>query len=257
MRDFIEEALNESYKVGGKTYQFVSGCARRAENFLNGDWYVYVKNEVEMYNATMVDVYFLLYPMGDLKFSKYQAKEDEIISEINSLLKNEGVKGWVIIKSGNFFKTQKFVSFIASRPEVAPDWGTTTLSLLEAVQIIGQVLAMKGFYILTAEIKKQGITVYQAWQPNPSSTDIYELETLMTYSEREDVIDNIVEKVIEKLAQPKEEGGIFGKIESTAKKVIIAAIVVLVVYLLIVYQKPIKMGIEKIEEKVGKSKKKD
>ena len=256
MRNFIQTALNESYKKGGNAYQFVSGCARRAENFLESGWSVIINETTEIYEATGVEVYFLTYPMGDSKFTKYRAIEDRIISEINTLLRNEGIKDCTIIKSGNFFTTQKLIYFTVSRPE--PSFTFSTIlgksTLWEAVQIVGQVLMMKGFYIVNVEMLKQGIVIYDAQQPQPSPTDIYELETLMTFLEREDVIDNIVEKAIESIQPPTT---IFQKIESTTKKIIIAAIIILIVYLLIIYQKPIKMGIETIEEKVGKSKKKD
>jgi len=256
MRDFIQESLNEAYKQGGRTYQFISGCARRAENFLGSDWYIYLDNGIEMRRATEVNVYFMLYAIDDLKLSKYQTQEDKIISEINSLLKNEGIKDWIITKSGfgNFFATRRMVSFVASRPESNfIDFGAS--SLKETVQIVGQLLTMKGFFITDVLIRKQGILIFQAWHSPPSSTEIYELETLMTFSEREDAIDGIVEKKTEELAKPKLS--FIEKIELTAKRIVIIAIIILVVYLLIVYQKPIKAGIEAIGEKVGKSNKKD
>ena len=252
MRRFIRKILDKAYREGGKAYQFISGCARRAENFLKTGWTVYIEKTGDiilgtpgMATATAVEVYFLIYPISDLKFNKYRAREDKIISELNFLLKNEGIKDWIVIKSGNFFRTTKLVYFTTSRPKPTLTIGKT--SLWETVQLAGQVLILKGFYITDVQIRKGGIMIYQAWQPNPSATDVYELETLLTYSEREAVIDKIVEKTIEDLAKPKKD--IIKRIEWTATKVIIAAVVIMMIYLLVIYQAPIKLGFKALEKK--------
>ena len=251
MRTFIRKILDEAYKEGGKTYQFISGCVRRAENFLKTGWTVYIEKHGEMGTAIRAEVIFLVYPISDLKLNKYRIKEDKIISELNFLLKNEGTKDWIVIKSGNFFRTTKLVYFTTSRPKPTFNIGKT--SLWETVQLVGQVLILKGFYITDVQIRKGGIMIYQAWQPNPSATDIYELKILLTYSEREVVIDKIVEKTIEDLAKPKKD--IIKRIEWTATKVIIAAVVILIIYLLVIYQAPIKLGFKVAEKKLEKKKK--
>ena len=251
MREFIKRIQDEAYKEGGRTYQFISGCVRRAENFLKTGWNVYIEKQGEMDIAVRTEVFFLVYPISDLKLNKYQAKEDKIISELNFLLKKEGIKDWIVIKLGNFFRTTRLVYFTTSRPKPTLTIGKT--SLWETVQLVGQVLILKGFYITVVQIRKGGIIIYQAWQPNPSATDIYELETLLTYSEREVVIDKIVEKTIEEEAKPEKD--IIKRIEWTATKVIIAAVVILIIYLLVIYQAPIKLGFKVAEKKLEKKKK--
>ena len=258
MRRFIRKILDKAYREGGKAYQFISGCARRAENFLKTGWTVYIEKTGDiilgtpgMATATAVEVYFLIYPISDLKFNKYRAREDKIISEINFLLKNEGIKDWIVIKSGNFFRTTRLGYFTASRPKPILYLGKP--SLWETVQLVGQLLIMKGFYIADVQIKEQGKLIYQAWQLSPSATDIYVLETLMAYSKRESVIDRIVEGVIEEEAKPPEPD-MLKKIEWTATKIIIAAVVIMMIYLLIVYQAPIKLGFRALEKKLEKKK---
>jgi hypothetical protein len=236
MRDFIDKVKTEAYKRGGNIYQFFSSCIRRAENFMKSGWTVYIEKAQTMDSATFVEVYLTLWKFSDAtsKRDRYRAKEDQIISEINYLLNHEGIKDWTIQKAENWFFGTGIVYFTATRPKPTLTLGKT--SLWETVQLVGQVLCLKGFYITDVIIKKDGIMIYQAWQDNPTTSEIYEIENLMSFYERENAIDDVVEETIEKIAEAEQEkakeGGTIGEIESFLKTILIIAIIFVIIYLI-------------------------
>jgi len=245
MKKFIQEILNTAYKQGGKTYQFVSGCVRRTEEFLVKNWKVYIEKSYEMAKADNVEVFLILYQIRDQKLWKYQAQQDKIISELNYLLAPEGIK-WVVTRTDNFFRTDKLVHFILTRTVRGLEPGKP--SLWQVVQLIGQILIMKGFYITDVQIKEKGILLYQAWSV-PSATDIYELENLLTYTTSENVIDSIVETTIGEYGKP--QPGTIERIKSIVTMVLIIVIIVAVIYYVDKFTKIGERGI-KIKKEVKK-----
>jgi len=253
MKKFIKESLDKAYRLGGKYYQYIVGCARRTEEFLGKKWFVYLESK-RMFRADDVDVYILFgIRISDLKLKKYQGKQDKIISELNYLLTNEGLR-WIVTRTDNFFRTPLLVHFRFSR--AAKGWiDIGKPSLWEATQLVGQLLIMKGFCLNTARIEENGVMIYHSWGPEPSASDISELENLLTYQESEWLIDNTVEKAVEEEAKPKEPPKpTIERIEATARNIIIAAVVIMMIYLLIVYQAPIKLGFRALEKKLEKKK---
>jgi hypothetical protein len=120
---------------------------------------------------------------------------------------------------------------------------------------------MKGFYILSTQVKDQnGKLLLLVDQPYPTETDLHDLQGLLSYSEMENIIDEIVEGEVKEEAKPKPS--FWEQIKSEINKLVIAIVIVgaiiLVVYLLEKGTKIAEIGIEakkafrKVEEKVKK-----
>lgn len=259
MEKFIEDALNKAYQKGGKTYTFVNGCVARAENYLVKGCTYYTDDEWGMKGADNVTVALVVYAIPDLKLWKYQANQDKIISELNYLLVNKGYQ-WTITRLDNFFRTTKLVYFALTRPKSSYlDVGMS--SLWQSVRLIGQLLIMKGFYILSTQVKDQnGKLLLLVDQSYPTQTDLHELQGLLSYSEMEDIIDEIVEGEVKEEAKPKLSWWeqILAEINKIKIAIIIVFVGIVIVYLLEKGTKIAEITVEakkafgKVEEKVKK-----
>jgi len=254
MRDFVKQIQSESFKLGGKILQFFSGCINRAENFMKTQWNVDKDGEKngELDNATSVEIFYIIYKFPDIleKRNRYRLKEDEIISEINYLLNHEGIKDWKIKKVSDWVFNISTIHFGAVRPKPTITLGKS--SLWETTQIVGQLLLLKGFFITAVVIIRNGVWLYYAWHDNPTSTEIFEIMNLMNFYERENVIDDVVEKTIMNIAKDEQKGGFVEKIETWAKIVLVILVVLTITYILSEWRKTgefFKKGLDILDKK--------
>jgi hypothetical protein len=251
MRGFVNKVKSEAFKRGGKIWQFFAGCINRAENFLKSDWTTLINNVQRLDNATSVDVNYIVYPFPDItdKMNRYRLKENEIISELNYLLSSEGVKDWTFFKAREGVFGRFTIHLAAIRPKAGFTFRT---SLWEAVQIAGQLFLLKGFFFIGVVIRENGVWIYHAIHDNPTSTEIFGLQNLMTFYEREQVIDDVVENTIKNIAKSEQKGGIVGKVETWAKIILVILVVLAVTYIVSEWRKTgefFKKGLDVIGKK--------
>jgi len=237
MRDFIDKVKSEAFKRGGKIWQFFAGCINRAENFMKTGWNVTIEKAQDMDNATSVEIFYIIYKFPDIidKRDRYRVREDKIISEINYILSHEGIKDWTMQKVSDWIFGTSTIHFGAVRPKPTFTIGKT--SLWEATQIVGQLLLLKGFFITGVVIIKNGVWLYYAWHENPTSTETFEIMNLMSFYERENAIDDVVETTIENMAKGEQGGGLIGKIETWAKIILVILVVLAVTYIVSEWRK--------------------
>jgi hypothetical protein len=240
MRDFIARVKTEAFKRGGKIWQFFAGCINRAENFMKTGWNVAIEKAQDMDEATSVEIFYIIYKFPDIlaKRDRYRVREDRIISEINYILSHEGIKDWTMKKVSDWIFGTSTIHFGAVRPKPTLTIGKT--SLWEATQIVGQLLLLKGFFITGVVIIKNGVWLYHAWHETPTSTETFEIMNLMTFYERENAIDDVVETTIENMAkgeQRKAALSFWERIEMWAKIILVILVVLAVTYILSEWRK--------------------
>jgi len=242
MRDFIQKVKTEALIQGGKVWQFFSGCINRAENFLGSAWKVQTEKTTELIDTLSSEIFYRVYPFSDIreKMDRYEQKKDEIISEINYILLHEGIKDWSVFKTSNKVFNGQIIHFAIIRPAKT---FTIGISIKKVTEIIGQILSLEGFFITDIVIFKDGKWLYNAWHDPPTSTEIFEIQNLMPFSERENTIEDVVEKEIKNIAKnekeeiEKKQEGFFEKLKNGINFLIIILLIGYITYIVSVWTK--------------------
>lgn len=247
---FIEKIIRNSLKTTGNTAIILNNLITRANQVLSQSWFNYKEDFLQVRKAINVEVNLMFYVFSDnsLKKIKYNSLSSKLISELNNILRYEGINDWKISPTGEIIRGRNLIYFylIREKPDLI-DVGES--SLRQALRVIAGFFTLKGFYLTDIIVREKGNVIFQSWNKNPSPDDVFVLDAI-SYSERERVIDQYVEGIIPEIQSEVIEKSkpFLEKIEDKLKKILFLAILILGIYLFLVNYAKIKLTKEVIKK---------